>query len=101
MVTGEHGMLLPIRGADGAVLEWAMIELQGKVESTHPEDPSISEIGTLQLAEHVRHQNPRERILHMAWRALVARALAWHLQQSRDSVAPLPCACRTRTWCSW
>ena len=43
-------MLVPIRGPDGELQEWAMVELQGKFESTSGEDTPIDEIGIIQVS---------------------------------------------------
>ncbi|KAG1664373.1 hypothetical protein FOA52_004706 [Chlamydomonas sp. UWO 241] len=43
-------MLVPISSPDGSLVEWAMLELQGKPESTSGEDETITEIGTFQLS---------------------------------------------------
>jgi hypothetical protein len=47
-------MLVPIRGPDGQLQEWAMVELQGKFESTSGEEAPIDEIGIIQVSPLVR-----------------------------------------------
>ena len=45
-------MLVPILRADGQLAEWAMVEIQGRLESLTGEE--ITEIGTLHVSPTVR-----------------------------------------------
>ena len=47
-------MLIPVFTPTGEVQEWALVELQGKVDSTIGEE-HIQELGTLFIPPHVRH----------------------------------------------
>ena len=44
-------MIVPIMKPDGDLLEWSMVEIQGRLESLTGEE--ITEIGTLHVSPHV------------------------------------------------
>ena len=56
-------MIVPILKPDGELLEWSMVEIQGRVESLTGEE--ISEIGTLHVSPQVsRFSSPPYRELN-------------------------------------
>lgn len=51
-------MIIPVTGPDGEVKEWAMVELQGKIDVLD-ESQALSEVGTLLWAPAVRGHGGR------------------------------------------
>lgn len=59
-------MLIPITSADSEIQEWALVELQGRVEPMHETDlQQTLQVGTLQLSKTVSYWKPSKHVLKL------------------------------------